>query len=465
MTEHALAPTLPHRRAQLLAPVLGILILLLLTPRAWAARPGSAGLELDWAFAPQTPAAVDRGTDVAVDSGGDVLLCGRSVESGRVAALLVKIDGASGDVAWQVRFDPTLDDRAASIVVDEAGASYMAGNTTPSPPFPDVLLAKHDASGRLVWAYSYDEFDNNDEGVDVALGPDDSVVVTGHANGLQGANFFTAKLTRDGDVLWTRQLDGGEGSQTDEAVAVAVGPSGEVFVTGTSRGPATDHVPDMLTAKYSADGDLLWTRRHDGSAGAHDTPTDLAADADGSVVVVGMTQGAQSSADAVVLRYAADGTLDWIADDLGGSRADTARAVVLDGDGAALVTGSTFTGRGGFDVLVAKVARDGRVSWRVRWDGGEKLGDAGQAVALDAGGRVLVGATSARAATETDVSTLVLDARRGRVLATASHDGDFSFTEAPLAIQGQPDGGIVLGGFTNFPFEDLLALRYAPVLP
>lgn len=390
---------------------------------------------------------------VVVDAAGDVIVAGDRA----AGALIRKLDGDSGNTLWTATLSATS---VRKMVVDEAGACYVAGNYYPGG-FPDVSLTKINATGSLVWTYRYDELNNNDEGLDVALGSDDSVVVVGHANGLQGANFFTAKLSRAGNLLWTRQIDGGSSSVIDSATAVAMDPQGGVLVTGTSEGSGTFYAADVVTAKYAADGTLLWIQRFDGTAASHDRPWDIAATGDGGCVVVGSTEGLHSSADPLVLRYGPDGTLHWLYD-RGTNNGDSARAVVLDAQENIYLTGSTFTSKGGFDILVVKLLPSGQRAWQVRWDGGEGRGDGGHAIDLDFRGRVLVAGHSYHWWTENDVTALVLDPDLGRVLDSAFFDGPLSRHDTPLAIAAGARVGFFVGGYANgaYPQESALVLRY-----
>ncbi len=57
-------------------------------------------------------------------------------------------------------------------------------------------------------------------------------------------------------VDWIREYDSGYEPAFDFSYAIAVDPSGDVIVTGSSYGP--DQLPDFVTIKYSSAGHTLW---------------------------------------------------------------------------------------------------------------------------------------------------------------------------------------------------------------
>ena len=76
-----------------------------------------------------------------------------------------------------------------------------------------------------------------------------------------GTDAFLRKIDPDGAIQWTRQL----GTTGNEAGSgVVTDGSDSVFVTGATDGALvrpTDGLSDGFLSKYTADGDLIWTRQ------------------------------------------------------------------------------------------------------------------------------------------------------------------------------------------------------------
>jgi len=115
-----------------------------------------------------------------------------------------------------------------------------------------------------------------------------NVFVTGYSFGVPGdyamSDYATIAYSGTGVPLWTNRYNGPENGG-DQAVAVAVDASGNVFVTGTSA-----------TIAYSGAGVPLWTNRYHGPVNGNDAPhtkQSLAIAPDG-VVVVGWSSGDSS---------------------------------------------------------------------------------------------------------------------------------------------------------------------------
>jgi len=75
-------------------------------------------------------------------------------------------------------------------------------------------------------------------------------------------DFSTIKFAPCGTLLWQR-LYNNTGSGADEAVALAVNSSGDVYVTGQSAS-AKGAGLDYATIKYDTNGEQLWVARYDG---------------------------------------------------------------------------------------------------------------------------------------------------------------------------------------------------------
>jgi hypothetical protein len=84
------------------------------------------------------------------------------------------------------------------------------------------------------------------------------------------ADIFIAKYDSDGELLWVRQAGGSSG---DEGKAIAVGKSGDVWVTGFFGGVGSfedtnvvaQGLGDFFVARYRHDGSLVWARTAGGT--------------------------------------------------------------------------------------------------------------------------------------------------------------------------------------------------------
>ena len=168
---------------------------------------------------------------------------------------------------------------------------------------------------------------------------------------------------------WANEIASNSG--TSQSLDILVDGSGNLYDLGTFNG-TTNFDPtrsdesatavgqsDIYLRKLDANGNLLWVETY-GSTG-HDTPTKMATDANGNIVVVGsfvntinFTNSASVNSitsngnnDAFAMKVDENGTVLW-ANTYGGSENDFAFDVAIDEDGNVAVAGS-FSGDVDFD--------------------------------------------------------------------------------------------------------------------
>ena len=167
---------------------------------------------------------------------------------------------------------------------------------------------------------------------------------------------------------WNRQFGT---SDHDEALAVAVGPDGEVVVVGRTYDDFVDGAYagdyDAFVIKLDAAGGEVW-RRQFGSAG-DDRATAVAIRDDGDVIVAGSTTGslfgASGNGDGFVARLVGATGADVWTEVVGTGSEDELHAVSLGAGGAIFVAGETAGAFAGFaqagidDAFVAEFDEDG----------------------------------------------------------------------------------------------------------
>ena len=197
---------------------------------------------------------------------------------------------------------------------------------------------------------------------------------------------------------WDRQFGTPE---EDGALAVAVGPDGEVVVVGRTYGDlvvdAYEGDYDAFVVKLDADGTEVW-RRQFASTG-DDQATAVAVRDDGDVIVAGVTTGALFEPNAVEAGFvarlaAATGAVTW-GEHVTTSSGAAISAVALGTGGAIFVAGETagafagYANPGNDDAFVAELDQDGGLVGAYQVGSGSA--DRGFGVAVLPGGDVVLG--------------------------------------------------------------------------
>ena len=149
------------------------------------------------------------------------------------------------------------------------------------------------------------------------------------------------------DTAWVRRYNGP--LNYDEASAMAVDGSGNVYVTGISRGDGTSE--DYATIKYYPDGDTAWVRRYNGPSNLDDWASAIAVDGSGNIYVTGQSywSGTDFDYDYATIKYYANGDTAWVRRYGGpGNLYDWAYAIAVDGSGNVYVTEESVGSGTGF---------------------------------------------------------------------------------------------------------------------
>jgi hypothetical protein len=201
----------------------------------------------------------------------------------------------------------------------------------------------------------------------------------------------TVEVAREAWIQQHRSYSNTSGNANDRAYKVITYSRGDTIVTGTTSHLLTGL--DMLTLKYSGvDGALVWSRRYNGPASSDDVVQALAADASGNVIVTGQSRGNNYANDYYTAKYAAeDGALLWEQRYNGPANLDdSATDVAVDASGNVIVTGSSHNGTNYDAYTISYASVDGAQRWEKRYNGPDDIHDYAQAVAVDGGGNVVV---------------------------------------------------------------------------
>lgn len=451
----------------------------------------------------------DIANAVAIDSEGNVIVCGNSAGVGTGIDTATVKYSPDGTQLWVARYDGPVhaNDRALSIAVDNLDRAILVGYSGGGLTGDDVLIVAYAPDG----AVSFEKRYNGPEGLDdygqsVAVSPTNDIYFTGSTmTNAGGLDLLTVKLSPTGETLWERSYDGPP-HYGDFGNRVRIDLSGRVVVCGSSRGSsnqsqvvtiqydsngterwakrheenllAYDEFRDMsvdgagnvlvvckaptylngdlVTVKYDMDGTLQWVAQYDGPAHGDDGPRGVVTDVAGNVYVLGSSIGREASTwgdqnfDMVIVKYDPAGVIvaDWRKDVISGSGWDDVATLATGPDGAVCVSGQWESPERNYDAMTICYDRDGYERWRANFDGPAAKGDTAMRVCIATSGNVYVLAISEGESTGFDMATIKYDSN-GNEKWVRRYDGAVHMDDYPYSLFVDPVENVTVSGLSR----------------
>lgn len=361
---------------------------------------------------------------------------------------------------WSTYFGGTYYENANSVATDSMGNAYVTGYTYSSSNVAtsgsyqsvhggnnDGFVTKFLANGQLSWASYYGGSDN-DYCYEIAITKQNNIIIaglTGSPSGIASANAFqdsiwgttdafVVKLNSAGVRLWATYLGGnlsdyGYGITSDQNENIILSGYSNSQLGATTTGAfQTENSGgnDGLLAKFTSNGDLLWSTFYGGYGNEY--ANGVTCDLDGNIYLTGFTSssnniaspnafqesisGIGTSDDAFLVKFNSNGQRVW-GTYFGGQGNEDGRSVFVDKYGHLYLTGSTHSSqniassnafqtiyKGDGDGFLAKFDTSGQKIW------GTYIGDEGNDysndVTIDNSGKILICGFSS---SETGLST------------------------------------------------------------
>jgi len=368
---------------------------------------------------------------------------------------VTKINPAGTAIVYSTYLGGSTEDIAWSITVDATGAAYLVGNTD-SADFPllnpiqatlggmsDSFITKINPAGSAIIYSTYLGGAGSEFGFEIALDNTGAAYLTGATDsadfplmnpiqagfggrGLGGGSFlgdaFVTKINPAGSALVYSTYIGG--MDNDTGFGIAVDASGSAYVSGVTgsadfplqspnQGLYGGGVADAFATKINPAGSALVYSTYIGGSG-EDAAFNIAIDASGNPYVAGDTDSVdfplmspiQSSNggafDVFITKLNSLGSAYIYSTYIGGASNDAANSILIDGSGAAYLTGLTLStnfplvapiqathGGGIWDVFVLKVNPAGSAIVYSTYLGGSGT-DQSRGLAVDSLGAVYV---------------------------------------------------------------------------
>jgi hypothetical protein len=247
----------------------------------------------------------DGASGIAVDDYGNVYVTGTSSGSGTGSDYATIKYDPDGNELWVSRYNGpgNASDNASAIALDGSGNICVTGWSIGVGTYFDYATVKYDPDGNELWAKRYGPGPTPGEYAhDIEADGSGNVYVTGWGyDDETHADYATIKYDPNGNELWVRRYNG-LGNGEDQAFAIAVDGSGNVYVTGESRGLSATF-NDYATVKYDPNGNQLWVTRYNGPVSYHDYGEDIAVDDSNNVYVTGESAGGGPAYDYATIKY------------------------------------------------------------------------------------------------------------------------------------------------------------------
>jgi hypothetical protein len=346
---------------------------------------------------------------MVLDNSGNVYVTGASEDIDGYDYATIKYY-PNGDTAWVRRYIGTpgiSSDGAFGIVLDGSKNICVTGWGYDSSGNYDYLTIKYDPNGNELWTSRYKGPGNSNEwGRAISVDGSDNFYVTGLIYGAVGSDdYCTIKYYPNGDTAWLRRYNG-PGNNIDRPEAIAVDGSNNAYVTGRSVGDGT--MSDYATIKYYSTGDTAWVRRYNGPGNGTDEAYALVVDNSSNVYVTGRSySNGVVGFDIVTIKYYTNGDTAWLRRYNGpGNMADHARTIAVDVSGNVYVAGYTEGAYVYANYVTMKYYPNGDMAWVRTYEGPGNWDDQIYSIALDGFGNVFVTGRSYASGTDYDYATI-----------------------------------------------------------
>ncbi|MBL9173136.1 MAG: hypothetical protein JNL10_06355 [Verrucomicrobiales bacterium] len=252
------------------------------------------------------PLGYDRATAMASDASGNVIVTGVSSNDGSdVDYATIKYSG-DGVPLWTNHFAATAGAGGGFKIVRAPPGLAVDTQGNVFVPFAldggGYVTVKYSDQGVPVWTNRFQAPGIYAEVQAIRVDSSGSVLVAGTVMDEQAGYlvYLTAAYSNAGNLLWSHRYEGPDHGE-NQAQALAVDESGNVFVTGwSSDGAIAD---DYATIMYSNTGVPLWAQRYNGPGNSYDRAYAAAIDANGNVIVTGISMGKGSDWDYATIKY------------------------------------------------------------------------------------------------------------------------------------------------------------------
>jgi hypothetical protein len=314
-----------------------------------------------WIAVYHTPNADGIGSDLVIDSAGNVYVTGSGNTTPDNSDFITIKYNSLGVQQWVSVYNGPANniDLASKILIDRSGSLYVKGISWFTPMFFEFTIVKYNNNGVQQWTIRQFGSDNTSSftsGFTFDRLGNVYLAASSGAAGLQ--SYLTAKYNSSGAAEWIK-LYGLSGLPSHcEASDIVLDTRGNVYVTGYSYSPANLSLQGCTTIKYNSAGVEQWVRIYNGNNNSA-RGRKIVSDPEGGIYVCGsVDNGYPAGVDYLTIKYDSTGALQWFKMYNGtGSSGDIPVSVKTDNLKNIYVTGWSFGSGGNTDFATIKYSQ------------------------------------------------------------------------------------------------------------
>lgn len=292
----------------------------------------------------------DCGSDIVVDSYGNVYVCGYCNNQHSALTLMYNSSGAQ---QWAKVYGTILTSGARALAYIN-GYVIVSGFASLANGTKYYLTIEYSGSGTETWVRTYEGPVSGDDVVN-SIGFDGSgnIYVTGYSyGGATSYDYATVKYNSAGAQQWVNRFN--YLSWDDFAYEMKVDNSGNSYITGLGKINSTQG--NIVTIKLNNAGVYQWGHAYNGAANDDDCGYSIALDNNGSVYVAGKSVGSGTDYDCVLLRYSTSGGNPLVEKRYNGpgNSYDVTYKCAVDANGCVYTTGGSIASSTGEDFCTIK---------------------------------------------------------------------------------------------------------------
>ncbi|HMS66176.1 MAG TPA: SBBP repeat-containing protein, partial [Ignavibacteria bacterium] len=298
------------------------------------------------------------------------------------------------------------------------------------------------------WIATYNPFGNEDDAVALAVDDSRNVYVTGTSYGTgSDFDFATVKYNSSGIEQWAQRFNGA-GNNIDRASSMTLDGAGNIYVAGGSTGINSRIV--MTAVKYNPSGIQLYVLTYSGTASKGDFANSISVYGSGIVFMAGESENMKTFTDYTTIKYNSFGSQQWVRTYNGVDNLDDhLYAMTVDAAGNSYVTGVSSQGTtNAYDYLTIKYNSSGDEQWIKNYNDPSDGFDFASSVAVDIQGNVYVTGASYGVGADYDIATIKYSST-GMQEWVRRYNGSGNDRDAGLIVKTDNSGNVYVGGYST----------------